>query len=1427
MAVSQESLSVEVVLDASGAIKGLKDLNGNFISISKAADKSSDAMNEFERAVQGIAASAKKSGDTASKAFSSVGNALQSAFIPLTTLNQGFQLASSIIRGVTQSVGGFVTAFAAAETAQLKLEQSLRFVGDRVSGTADEWDRYLDVIEKTRGADADVLKGLVATSLQIGLSEKQTKALVDASTRLAEVTGRDVSQSFEALLQSYKGNARALAVLAPELRDLTEAELQNGAAVDKILEKYKDVQSIFGGSLAGQISKTRILFDDMSESVGDAIAKAIGLDSILRGLQSTFSSVKSALDAVDFKELGNQVRITSDAFVVLGSALAAAAVYFASTRAALVALAGPAVVAAAKFAAITAGIVSLGLAADVLVRNVGQLGNLFKTLGAAIGTGFLSVISTALDLLSDLIDKVPGLAGVAAGFRLIGEQARKGASALTAMGVAASEGLDFGIGGALFEQGAKALAAFNGEAEKTDDLLKNVSDKKGARGSLTDPETLKALSEEAKRAGEAFLSLGDANARLADSLAMVNTELAMGESFSAAEKQYQATLLQIEAEKQKALAAGVSLKAADEQVAKAVALAQEIRGQTEALEVQKSVRDAMKASEDSARAALDAAYASAQAANEDLLRIGMSRSEIIDRELRIELDKLDAIEEQLRKTRELNSADIAALRIARDTAKAKAEAAKMPTPGSAEAAPGIGAAVPAVAAVGAGPVGAFMAAAEMIVAAVQKLIDFIPNIINAIGKIFSSLADLPNTILKAVTGLIGSIVKFTSEFIPNLFKAIPEIIDQILTAAFETLPDAAQKLFEQLPSLIEGLLDRIPDLVAKLVDGIVSNAPTIAINLIRALIENLPAFFKAIVLFMPRLFIAIAKGIIKGVIDGVKNIFGALKGGLKNVGQGIANGFQDGLKKLTGFKGNVFGITEDVLSGPTEQVKSLVAEAEKAGRSIWESLKAAIKQAWEWIKGIGKQIWEGLKEQTLASWEWLKSVGKAIWEGTVNAAKEAWEFIKTIGKTIWDGMVSAVSGAWEFVKSIGATLWQGVVNSVSTIWEALKEAGGKIWEGLKLLFSGKGSEAWEKFKEAGGAIWEGMKELWNQGWSTLKNLGKTIWDSFKSAWESGGNMFSKVGTAIWDAFKSAFGGLKDLMSKLDLGSLIGKLFKDPNPGKGKVEGWLGADIPFLKFSSGGLVPGRPVVMGDSQRNDTVPALVSPGEAIIPRSLMQDPAVAKLIDGILGGQRPRGFSNGLRRLASSAGAAIQSGAQAVGGAVTSALDKARSAFSGLSDDAKSAWSFIQTLGKKVDLVEFVKSPLKYATEIFKSAIEPFFKGRLDTIMGGIFQANAFATGGMVGGTGYGDTVPAMLTPGEFVMKRSAVDSIGAGVLSQMNRTGQAPQMQAGDVNVTLNIKTEQPIDEGFVRRTLVPTVKDEMRKASLRGEFIISARGVRA
>lgn len=61
------------------------------------------------------------------------------------------------------------------------------------------------------------------------------------------------------------------------------------------------------------------------------------------------------------------------------------------------------------------------------------------------------------------------------------------------------------------------------------------------------------------------------------------------------------------------------------------------------------------------------------------------------------------------------------------------------------------------------------------------------------------------------------------------------------------------------------------------------------------------------------------------------------------------------------------------------------------------------------------------------------------------------------------------------------------------------------------------------------------------------------------------------------------------------------------------------------YSNGGMVPGKPVFGGDHPKNDTVPAMLSPGEIVVPRSVVQmgPEAISKFAVAIAG----RGVSNG--------------------------------------------------------------------------------------------------------------------------------------------------------------------------------------------------------
>ena len=101
-----------------------------------------------------------------------------------------------------------------------------------------------------------------------------------------------------------------------------------------------------------------------------------------------------------------------------------------------------------------------------------------------------------------------------------------------------------------------------------------------------------------------------------------------------------------------------------------------------------------------------------------------------------------------------------------------------------------------------------------------------------------------------------------------------------------------------------------------------------------------------------------------------------------------------------------------------------------------------------------------------------------------------------------------------------------------------------------------------------------------------------------------------------------------------------------------------------------------------------------------------------------------------------------------------------------------------------------------------------------------RIHAFARGGFVPGTGNRDTVPAMLQPGEFVIKKSSVNKLGVGTLAAMNenrfatgggslRVAKTGKISQKDINVATSTQLKQGLSDPQVAESSKAKIRKEM------------------
>ena len=210
------------------------------------------------------------------------------------------------------------------------------------------------------------------------------------------------------------------------------------------------------------------------------------------------------------------------------------------------------------------------------------------------------------------------------------------------------------------------------------------------------------------------------------------------------------------------------------------------------------------------------------------------------------------------------------------------------------------------------------AALSMILTLVQGLSDGIPQIVEKIpeivAQIIAQLAAAIPELIEAGTSLISALADGIPDAITAITAALPDIITAILSAIVEAIPELINcgaelltSLCDSIPIAIDAIVAVLPDIITSIIDTLVENTPAIieaGVKLFISLVENLPDAIINIVAAIPQINKAIIEALMKtdwgeigaqlieGIADGFADGMWAVTEKIKNVGNGLVEGFK-------------------------------------------------------------------------------------------------------------------------------------------------------------------------------------------------------------------------------------------------------------------------------------------------------------------------------------------------------------------------------------------------------------------------------------------------------------------------------------------------------------------------------------------------------
>lgn len=192
---------------------------------------------------------------------------------------EGFGTVAKLVAGafagkkLFEGFSGIVEAADESEAAQRKLAQALSNTGQLSAETVAAFDEQAAAMQAMTTLDDDAVTGQQALAVALGATAREALDLVPAAADLSAAVGIGLDEATRALTLSLDGNIGMLGRYVPAVRDMTDAQLAAGAAVDLVAQSFGGFAGQEAQTLTGAMTQMRNAFGNMLEELGKTITQ--------------------------------------------------------------------------------------------------------------------------------------------------------------------------------------------------------------------------------------------------------------------------------------------------------------------------------------------------------------------------------------------------------------------------------------------------------------------------------------------------------------------------------------------------------------------------------------------------------------------------------------------------------------------------------------------------------------------------------------------------------------------------------------------------------------------------------------------------------------------------------------------------------------------------------------------------------------------------------------------------------------------------------------------------------------------------------------------------------------------------------------------------------------------------------------------------
>jgi hypothetical protein len=208
-------------------------------------------------------------------------------------------------KAIIASVGAsIVAAFSAKkiidaakvqESAISSMNAQLRLLGSFSEETSRDLQNFASSLQEVTTFGDEAIISQLAFSQAMGATVEQSKEILTAATDMSAALNIDLNSAVRNISKTLGGYAGELGEVIPELKNLTQEQLQAGDGIALLASKFTGSAFAATKTFAGSTTQLSNTFGDLLEKLGDLIIKNPKIIATVNALNTIFKDLQGAV----------------------------------------------------------------------------------------------------------------------------------------------------------------------------------------------------------------------------------------------------------------------------------------------------------------------------------------------------------------------------------------------------------------------------------------------------------------------------------------------------------------------------------------------------------------------------------------------------------------------------------------------------------------------------------------------------------------------------------------------------------------------------------------------------------------------------------------------------------------------------------------------------------------------------------------------------------------------------------------------------------------------------------------------------------------------------------------------------------------------------------------------------------------------------